>query len=41
VGLALNIFNQEHTDRSTDLPSLIEDKEGDELMRAPSDFADL
>ena len=41
MGFALSTFNQERTECSTDLLSLIEDKEGDELMPDPSDFADL
>ena len=41
MGFALNTFNQKYTDFSTDLLSLIEDKEEDDLMPDSSDFSDL
>lgn len=41
VGFAVSTFNQKYTDYSTDLLSLIEDKEEDNMMLDPSDFADL
>ncbi|MFX0183071.1 MAG: hypothetical protein ACFE95_08325 [Candidatus Hodarchaeota archaeon] len=41
VGFAVNTFNQKYTDLSTDLLSMIEDKEEDDLMPDPLDFTDL